>query len=100
MQWVIINIVSLIFFILRKTAALYNGDNVQSKSTETNLPISVIAYAKLDRGATLSISLKSKNDNKINNLPDLFSGQLYVEQVTQNSTHRAYFREFLKLKVI
>ena len=72
-----------IFYIIRKTAALYNGENVPSKSTETNLPISVIAYAKLDRGAKLSISLKSKNDNKINTLPDLFSGLLYVEQVTQ-----------------
>ena len=71
------------FYILHKTAALYNGENIQSMSIETNLPISVIAYAKLDRGAKLSISLKSKNENKINNLPDLFSGQLYVEQVTQ-----------------
>ena len=72
-----------IFYIIRKTAALYNGENVQSKSTETNLPISVIAYAKLDRGAKLSILLKSKNDNKMNNIPDLFSGHLYIEQVTQ-----------------
>ena len=70
------------FHILRKIAALYNGENGQPKSTETNLPISVIAYAKLDRGAKLSILLNSKNDNKIDNLPDLFSGQLYVEQVT------------------
>ena len=83
MQCVITNIAFSIFYILRKTAALYNGENVQSKSTETNLPISVIAYAKLDRWARLSILLKSKKDNKINNLPDLFSGQLYVEQVTQ-----------------
>ena len=82
MQCAITNIAFSIFYILRKTAALYNGENVQSKSTETNLPISVIAYAKLDRGAKLSVSLKSKNENKINNLPDLFSGQLYVEQVT------------------
>ena len=82
MQCVIINITFSIFYILRKIAAVYNGENVQSKSTETNLPISVIAYAKLDRGARLSILLKSKKDNKINNLPDLFSGQLYVEQVT------------------
>ena len=72
-----------IFYIIRKTAALYNGENVPSKSTETNLPISVIAYAKLDRGAKLSILLKSKNDNKMNNIPDLFSGHLYIEQVTQ-----------------
>ena len=83
MQYVIINIAFSIFYILRKTAALYHGENVQSKSTETNLPISVIAYAMLDRGAKLSISLKSKNETKINDLPDLFSGQLYVEQVTQ-----------------
>ena len=82
MQCAITNIAFSIFYILRKTAALYNGENVQSKSTETNLPISVIAYAKLDRGAKLSISLKSKNDNRTNKLPDLFSGQLYVEQVT------------------
>ena len=81
MKCVIINTSFSISYILRKTAALYNGENVQSKSTETNLPISVIAYAKLDRGAKLSILLKSKNDNKINNLPDLFSGQLHVEQV-------------------
>ena len=83
MQCVIINIVFSIFYILRKTAALYNGENVRSKSPEINLPISVIAYAKLDRGAKLSILLKSKNGNKMNNLPDLFSGQLYIEQVTQ-----------------
>ena len=83
LQYVIINIAFSIFYILRKTAALYHGENVQSKSTETNLPISVIAYAKLDRGAKLSILLKSKNDNKMNNLPDLFPGQLYIEQVAQ-----------------
>ena len=83
MQYVIINISFSIFDILRKTVALYNGENVPSKSTETNLPISVIAYAKLDRGAKLSLLLKSKNDNKINNLPDLYSGQLHIEQVTQ-----------------
>ena len=83
MPCIIINITLAMFYILHKTAALYNGENIQSMSIETNLPISVIAYAKLDRGAKLSISLKSKNENKINNLPDLFSGQLYVEQVTQ-----------------
>ena len=82
-QCVILNIAFTIFYILRETAALYNGENGQPKSTETNLPISVISYAKLDRGAKLSILLKSKNDNKIKNVPDLFSGQLYVEQVTQ-----------------
>ena len=82
MKCVIINTSFSISYILRKTAALYNGENVQSMPTETNLPISVIAYAKLDRGAKLSVSLKSQNENKINNLPDLFSGQLYVEQVT------------------
>ena len=73
----------IFLYILRKTAALYNGKNGHPKSTETNLPISVIAYAKLDRGAKLSILLNSKNDNKIDNLPDLFSGRLYIEQVTQ-----------------
>ena len=83
MQCVIMNIAFSFFYILRKTAALYNGENVPSRSTETNLPFSVIAYAKLDRGAKLSLLLKSKNDNKINNLPDLFSGQLHIEQVTQ-----------------
>ena len=65
MKCVIINTSFSISYILRKTGALYNGENVQSKSTETNLPISVIAYAKLDRGAKLSILLKSKNDKTI-----------------------------------
>ena len=77
------NISFSILYIIRKTAALYNDENVPSRSTETNLPFSVIAYAKLDRGAKLSLLLKSKNGNKINNLPDLFSGQLHIEQVTQ-----------------